>query len=91
MKQDSCFTEKRNVGCGTALVVLLSKETHSEIFLGQLALRLDVQFKWLLWAVSNVFIKFAVSHVWDMRNNLRAWEEHYPVTLIDYQTQYLTS
>ena len=42
-------------------------------------------FKRLLWAVPNVFIKFAVSHlhcdVWDMHNNLRAWAEHCPATL----------
>ena len=70
--------------CGTALVVLLLQETHSKIFL---ALRFDVPFKRLLWAVSKVFIKFAVSHmhrdVWATCNNLRAWVEHYPITLIN--------
>ena len=78
---DSRFAGKK-IKCGTALVVLL--ETHSEIFLGQLALNFDVPFKRLLWSVSYIFIKFAVGHVhcdiWGMRNNLRAWTEHYPVT-----------
>ena len=56
------------------------------IFLCQLALRFDVPFNRLLWAVSSVFIKFAIIHihcdVWGMHNNLHAWAEYYPVTLI---------
>ena len=67
---------QKKVRCGTALVVLLSLETHSEIFLGQLAPRFNVWFKWLLQAASNPFIEFVVGHVhcdvWGMRNSLRA-------------------
>ena len=67
------FYRKRYARCGTALVVILSYETHSEILLGHLALKFVVWLKQLLWAVSNLLIKFAVSHVhcdiWGMCNN----------------------
>ena len=55
-----------------------------------MALRYDVWFKWLLWAVSNpVSSQFnlvcSVMHktyynVWACTIILRAWAEHYPVT-----------
>ena len=72
--------------CSSSITIVRNSQ---QIFLGQLALnrlRIDVLFKQLLWAISNVFIKFAVSHVhcevWGMCNNLCAWAEHYRVTLI---------
>ena len=62
---------RKKARCGTALVVF----THSEIFLGQLALKFDVHLKQLLWAISNLCIKFVVSHVhcdvWGICNNIR--------------------
>lgn len=36
------------------LVIILSQETHSEIFLDKLAVRFDTQFKQLLLTVSNM-------------------------------------
>ena len=62
---------------------------HSEIFLGQLALRFDARFKWLLRAVSSPVTNLACSItcmkrivLYAVRNNLHAWVEHYPVTSI---------
>ena len=83
MKQDSSFIETKNTKWGTALVVILS---YSEIFLGQLALRFDTWFKWLLWAVSNL-----VSNQFNLACSVtcikcivlygRVWTEHYSTTL----------
>ena len=49
--------------------------------LGPTDSRIDIRLKQLLRAVSNLVVKFVVSHmqcdVWGMHNNLHVWAEHY--------------